>query len=94
VESYKHLGLLLTDNLSMSSHVANVYSKLSNMKVLGLLYRRFYGYTDSESLKQLYLTMVRPRLDYACQVWDPNLIQDEAKLEKVQKFACRMASSS
>ena len=61
-------------------------------KVLGLLYRRFYGYANSESLKQLYLTLVRPHLDYACQVWDPYLIRDKAKLEKVQKFACRIAS--
>ena len=90
VESYKYLGLLLTDNLCWSSHIANVYSKA--MKVLGLLYRRFYGYTDSESLKQLYLTLVRPHLDYACQVWDPHLAKDKAKLEKVQKLACRMAA--
>ena len=72
--------------LSLSPHIATVYSKA--MKVLGLLYRRFYGYADSESLKQLYLTLVRPHLDYACQVWDPNLIRNKAKLEKVQKFAC------
>ena len=90
VASYKYLGLLLTDNLCWSSHIANVYSKA--MKVLGLLYRRFYGYTDSESLKQLYLTLVRPHLDYACQVWDPHLAKDKAKLEKVQKLACRMAA--
>ncbi len=63
------------------------------MKMLGPFYRRFYGYTDCESLKQLYLIMIRPRLGYACQVWDPHLIKDEAKLEKVQKFACRMALS-
>jgi hypothetical protein len=38
------------------------------LPILSLLYRRFYGYADSESLKQLYLTMVRPHLDlYVCQ---------------------------
>ena len=70
VDSYRCLGLLLTDNLSWSPHIASTYSKA--MKVLGLLYRRFYGYADSDSLKQLYLTLVRPHLDYACQVWDPH----------------------
>ena len=56
------------------------------------MYRRFYGYTDSELLKQLYHTLVRPHLDYACQVWDhacqvwdPHLAMDKAKLEKVYK---------
>ena len=51
------------------------------MKVLSLLYRRFYGYADSESLKQVYLALVRPHLDYACQVWDLHLIRDKTKLE-------------
>ena len=90
VDSYRYLGLLLTDNLSWSPHIASTYSKA--MKVLGLLYRRFYGYADSDSLKQLYLTLVRPHLDYACQVWDPHLARDKSKLERVQKFACRVAS--
>ena len=90
VASYKYLGLLLTDNLSWSLHTANVYTKA--MKVLGLLYRRFYGCANGELLKQLYLALVQPHLDYACQVWDPHLIRDKAKLEKVQKFACRIAS--
>ena len=63
--------LMLVVNETWSSHTANYEA----MKVLGLLYRRFYGYADSESLKQLYLTLVRPHLDYnyACQVWDPHL---------------------
>ena len=51
VASYKYLGLLLADNLSWSPHTANVYTKA--MKVLGLLYRKFYGCVNSESLKQL-----------------------------------------
>ena len=49
-------------------------------------------YADSESLKQLYLTLVRPHLDHACQVWDLHLIRDKAKLKIVQKFACRLAA--
>ena len=46
VASDKYLGLLLANNLSWSLHAANVYTKA--MKVLGLLYRRFYGYAESE----------------------------------------------
>ena len=61
--------------------MANVYTKV--MKVLGLLYRRFYGCANSELLKQLYLALVQSHLDYTSQVWDPHLIRDKAKLEKV-----------
>ena len=39
---------------------------------------------------QLYITMVRPHLEYAAQVWDPHLVKNIEKLEKVQRFALRM----
>ena len=46
-----------------------------------------------ESLRQLYLSLVRPHLEYASQVWDPHLSKDRSTLEKVQKFACKLATS-
>ena len=48
---------------------------------------------SQESLKQLYISLVRPHLEYACQVWDPHLSKDRNALEKVQKFACKLATS-
>ena len=94
VESYKHLGLLLTDNLSWSSHILPMSTQKQWNCLACCTEDSMHGYADSESLiqKQLYLTLVRPFLDYACQVWDPHLAKDKAKLEKVQKFACRMAA--
>ena len=91
VDSYKYLGVLLTDDLSWSMQVESVCQKAR--RVLGLLYRRFYGQASQESLKQLYLSLVRPHLEYACQVWDPHLSKDTNALEKVQKFACKLATA-
>ena len=75
VDNYKYLGVLLTDNLSWSMQVESVCQKAR--RVLGLLYRRFYGQASQETLKQLYLSLVWPHLDYACQVWDPHLLKDK-----------------
>ena len=36
-----------------------------------------------------YLTMVRPQLEYASDVWDPHLVGDIMELEKVQWRAAR-----
>ena len=91
VDSYKYLGVLLTDNLSWSSQIESVCQKARH--ILGLLYRRFYGQASQESLQQLYLSLVQPHLEYACQVWDPHQSKDKAALEKVQKFACKLATS-
>ena len=91
VESYKYLGLLLSSNMSWSAHIASICGKAR--QILGLLYRRFYtGSTEPNSIKQLYLSLVRPHLEYACQVWDPYLMKDKKRLEGVQKFGLKMAS--
>ena len=41
---------------------------------------------------QLYLSLIRPHLEYACPVWDPHTMKDKVLLEDVQKFALRMAT--
>jgi len=69
VECYKYLGLLISSNMSWSMHITATCSKAK--QILGLNYRHFYGSASPDTLRQLYLSMVRPHLDYACQIWDP-----------------------
>ena len=69
VPTFKYFGVLFSSNLSWSDHIQGVCSKAH--KILGLLYRRYYQYSDSRSPLQLYISLVRPHLDYAAQVWDP-----------------------
>ena len=38
----------------------------------------------------IYLTCIRPHLEYACQLWDPSTNKNRHLLEDVQKFACRV----
>ena len=50
-----------------------------------------YQYSDSRSLLKLYnlyISLVRPHLDYAAQVWDPHL-QKDIKLLECAKFALK-----
>ena len=42
------------------------------------------------TLLKLYISLIRPHLEYACQVWHPHLLTDINKLETVQKFALRL----
>ena len=79
VDCYKYLGLLITNNLTWSTHIDSVCSCAK--KILGLIYRRFYSSANQDTLKQLYTSLVRPHLEYACQVWDPHLVKDKKALE-------------
>ena len=90
VPTFKYLGVLFSSNLSWSDHIQGVCSKAH--KILGLLYRRYYQYSDNRSLLKLYIYLVRPHLDYAAQVWAPHLQKNIKSLESVQKFALKICS--
>ena len=55
-----------------------------------MIFRRFYTTSNTATLKQLYLSFVRPHLEYAAQVWDPHLRTHINSLERVLKFALMM----
>ena len=91
VESFKYLGVLLHKHLTWSEHISGVCSKAK--QILGLIYRQqFYNNSSSATLKQLYLSLVRLNLEYACQLWDPYTQNDINKLESVKKFALKLIS--
>ena len=90
VSTFKYLGVLLSSDMSWSPHISAICSKAR--KVIGLLYRRFYSMSNMDTLIQLYVSLVRPHLEYACSVWAPASHKDIDSLEGLQKFAFRMAT--
>ena len=90
VESFKYLGILLHKHLTWTEHISGICSKVK--QILGLIYRQFYNNSSCATLKRLYLSLVRPHLEYACQLWDPYTQNDINKLESVQKFALKLIS--
>ena len=58
VKFFKYLGVLLINNLSWSDHISELCSKAR--KIIGLLYRQFYNDSNPATLKQLYISLVRP----------------------------------
>ena len=69
VDSVSYVGVTLTNNLKWSQHVSSVSGKAS--KVLGLIKRNFSN--CPRSVKEIaYTTLVRPKLEYGCETWDPH----------------------
>ena len=75
--------------ICLGVNMFNVQSVCSKArKILHLLYTRFYdNVPGSNSLLQLFTSLVRLHLDYASAIWSPYLSK-----ENVQKFACCMAT--
>ena len=92
VYKYKYLGVVLTDDLTWSEHINQITNKAR--KAVGFIYRQFCNMSSKSSLLQLYISLIRPHLEYASQVWAPFLVKDIQKLESVQKFALKMCSKN
>ncbi|KAL4223605.1 hypothetical protein ACF0H5_017074 [Mactra antiquata] len=89
VEKHKHLGVTLDSNCKWSTHINTIIS--SSSKILGIL--RKIKYTVSrKALNQIYLSFLRPQLEYACVVWDNCNQSEKNKLEKIQIEAARIVT--
>ena len=87
VDGEKDLGVTISENLKASKHVDEAVLKAS--RVLGMINRNIANKSKSVILP-LYTSLVRPHLEYCVQVWNPHLVKDIAKLERIQKRAVRM----
>ena len=88
VEQAKLLGLTISSDLTWSAHVQNIISK-AGKRIYSLYQMKRAGVT-SEDLLHIYTVVIRPVLEYACQVWHtclPAYLTES--LESVQKRAMR-----
>ena len=74
-----HPQLNLTDKETILVRTNTVH------KLVGLLYHQFYLNADSDTLRQFYLSCIRPHLEYAYTVWDPYLAKERTLLEALCK---------
>ena len=90
VHEFQYLGVTITSTLSWSEHIHNTARKVR--KLLGLLYRQFYGLVNPQQFMKLYSSIVRPHMEYANQVWNPHLKKNIDELENTQKMALRICT--
>ena len=78
----------MASDLKWSKHVEQIVHKAN--RVLGLL-KRTVGGKNKDIFSNLYKTLVRPILEYACPVWSPHLAKDIHEIEKIQRRPSRIA---
>jgi hypothetical protein len=82
ISTHKHLGVVLSSNLEWGPHINEVTSKAQ--RLLGFI-QRTVGSNDHNTMKKLFIALVRPILEYCAPVWAPNREGDKHKLEGVQR---------
>jgi hypothetical protein len=85
IDSFKYLGLTLTKRLSWKNHLLDITKKANNKLHT---FWRIKSFTSRKTLSLLYITYVRPILEYGCAVFDNCTAFESNMLENVQrKFA-------
>ena len=91
VEKIKYLGVTITNYLKWNTHVSNICTKAN--RNLGSLSRNLAA-CPRDVKESAYKGLVRPILEYASSVWDPQSIVLQDELEKVQKRAARFVTGN
>ena len=71
--SERDKGVIIREDLKLGDHVRSAAAKAN--RVIGMLKKTFVS-TDSEIWIKLYVSFVRPQLEYAVQSWCPYLVMD------------------
>ena len=82
-----NLGITITDNLQWSQHIKQISLKAN--RTLGLIRRICRDISDTNTRKLLYCSIVRPKLEYASELWSPCTCKDKLLLETVQRRATK-----
>ena len=83
------LGINLSDDLSWKYHIIRL-AKSASQK-LGILYR-CKSYFNSKQLMKLYVTMIRPSLEYCSHIWGGS--SSVSLLDRVESKAFRLINDS
>ena len=90
VNTTTYLGVEISNDLRWSHHIDKITKKAN--RSLSFLKRNIK--TKNKNVKTLaYNSLIRPHLEYSCQVWDPHTENDINKLESVQRRAARYVTN-
>lgn len=82
-ETFKDLGVIFDKTLSFTSHMQTIEAEA--YKALGFVIRNSHGFSDNDTIKLLYYAFVRPKLEYACLIWNPHYIIHINGIESIQR---------
>ena len=86
VSEVKDLGIVFRDDLSFAEHINKKVNKANSLA--GIL-RRSFVHLDKTTFKQLFVSIVRPHLEYGAPIWNPHQKNLITVIENVQRRATR-----
>ena len=91
VEAHKHLGLFLSNDCSWHKHINYIKDKAwARINIM----RRLKYKLDRKSLESIYISFIRPLLEYGDTIWDNCTQYEKYELDKIQNEAARIATGA
>ena len=91
VVTHKHLGLIFSQNCGWQAHIEDIVKKAwQRINII----RAFKFKLDRASLERMYISFVRPVLEYGGPIWDNCSKEDKSKIESVQIEAMRIVTGA
>lgn len=91
VSLYKYLGVYFTTDLKWHHHVDHIIANAG--KALGFIWRNAKNFSMATK-ELLFKPFVRSVLEYACEVWDPPMLGDKERIERIQNLAARFVTGN
>ena len=78
----RDLGIIMNNEATFTDHIAAIAKK--GRKLAGWALRTFQS-REASLMLTLLKVLIRPHLEYGCQVWNPHLAREISLLESVQR---------
>ena len=86
VESHKHLDVTISSDANWKTHIDNI--SIAAFKQVNVL-RKLKFTLSRKCLSNIYISFIRPLLEYACEVWDGCYERETEKFEKNSIRSCQ-----
>ena len=85
----KDLGVFVSKDLKWNHHIDYIVNKAN--RILGMI-KNSFSYLDTNSMKLLFTSLVRPHLEYAAPIWNPSSIGigKIKQIENIQRRATKI----
>ena len=91
VDTHRHLGIYLSNDGSWHKQISYIKEKAwARINIM----RRLKFVLDRKSLEIIYISFIRPILEYGNKIWDNCQQYEKYALEKIQIEAARIASAA
>jgi hypothetical protein len=83
----KDVGVTINNKLSFDKDITEKVNKANS--IIGVI-RRTFEYLDLKTFRMLYVSLVRPHLEYVNPVWNPYLKKHIDMIENIQRRATKL----